>query len=140
LDARLARGEQIALPMGREKSGGVDNWLLIVTPQMVAVTEGMGKLHSDAPIAETRVEAPGLAKPAPGASSRVPGFFVRLKLAKKTYNLYFWPPTAGDKCHEEPRFLSFNTFLQCDEGGSEMQQFVAGWVAQTLAQHGAAAK
>ena len=136
LDARLAAGGQIALPVGREKSGGVDNWLLIVTGDRVAVTEGMGKLHSDAPSTETRVEGPGTAKAAPAASDHTPGFFVRLKLAKKTYNLYFWPP-AGDKCHDQERFLSFNTFLQCDEAGSAMQGFVADYVAQMLRARGA---
>jgi hypothetical protein len=139
LDARLAHGDQIALPMGREKGGGVDNWMLIITPDRVAVTEGMGKLHSDAPIGETQVEGPGTAKAPPASNNHTPGYFVRLKLAKKTYNLYFWPP-PGDKCHEQPRFMSFNTFLQCDENGASMQAFVAEYVAQTLLARGAKGK
>jgi hypothetical protein len=139
LDARLTAGQQIALPMARERSGGVDNWMLIIAPDKIAVTENMGKLHSDAPITETKVEGPGMAKAAPAAADHTPGFFVRLKLAKKTYNLYFWPP-ASATCHEEPRFLSLNTFLQCDEPGSAMQGFVADWVAQTLMARGAKGK
>jgi hypothetical protein len=136
LDARLANNEQVALPMGREKGGGVDNWMLILTADRVAVTEGMGKLHSDAPIGEVQVEGPGTAKAPPAAGEHTQGFFVRLKLAKKTYNLYFWPP-ASATCHEEPRFMSFNTFLQCDEPGSAMQGFVAEYVAQALLARGA---
>jgi hypothetical protein len=139
LDARLSRGDQIALPMAREKSGGVDNWMLIVTPERVAVTEGMGKLHSDAPIKETQVEGPGTAKAPPASNDHTPGYFVRLKLAKKTYNLYFSPPNSP-KCHESPRFMSFNTFLQCDEDGSAMQGFVADYVAQMLLSRGAKGK
>jgi hypothetical protein len=138
LDDRLRRGQQLALPMAREKSGGVDNWLLIVTPDRVAVTEGMGKLRSDAPITETRIEGPGTAKAAPAASDHTPGFFIRLKLAKKTYNLYFWPPVG--ECHEQPRFMSFNSFLQCDEAGSAMQGFVADYVTQILRARGATGK
>src|SRR5437868_4915528 len=79
MDERLAEGGQVAVPMARERSGGVDKWLLIVTPDHVAVTESMGKMRSDAPIAETKVEGPGVAKPAPLAPGHTPGHFVRLK-------------------------------------------------------------
>lgn len=136
MDERLNAGQQVALPMGRERSGGVDNWLLILTPDKVAVTEGMGKLHSDAPIKDVKVEGPGISKPAPGVPDRSPGHFVRLKVQGKTYNLYFWPPT-GPECHEAQRFLSFNTYLQCGAEGIAMQEFVAGYVAETLRQRGA---
>lgn len=139
MDARLAKGEQVSLPMGRERSGGVDNWLLILTPDKVAVTEGMGKLHSDAPIADVRVEGPGISKPAVGLTDRSPGHFARLKVAGKTYNLYFWPP-SGPQCHEAQRFLSLNTYLQCSAEGVPMQEFVAGYVVETLRQRGAQTK
>jgi hypothetical protein len=139
MDARLAKGEQVTLPMGRERSGGVDNWLLIVTPDKVAVTEGMGKLRSDAAITEIKVEGPGIAKPAPALPDHSPGHFVRLKVAGKVYNLYFWPPT-GPPCHEAQRFLSLNTYLQCSAEGVAMQEFVAGYVAETLRGRGAKTK
>jgi hypothetical protein len=139
MDARLGKGEQVSLPMGRERSGGVDNWLLILTPDKVAVTEGMGKLHSDASIAGVKVEGPGLAKPAVGLTDRSPGHFVRLKVDGKTYNLYFWPPT-GPQCHEAQRFLSLNTYLQCSGDGVAMQEFVAGYVVEALRQRGAQVK
>jgi hypothetical protein len=139
MDERLKRGEQLALPMGREKSGGVDNWLLIVTPDRVAVTEGMGKLRSDAPITEVKVEGPGTAKAPPAAPNRTPGYFVRLKLAKKTYNLYFWPP-SGERCEPAERFLSFNHYLQCGPDGALMQAFVAGYLAEVLSSRGAKSK
>jgi hypothetical protein len=60
---------------------------------------------------------------------------VRLKLKGKKFNVYFWSPEAP--CHEAPRFLSLNTFLQCGEDGAKQQQFVAEYVAGALERLGA---
>jgi hypothetical protein len=139
LDERLKNGNQIALPVGREKSGGVDQWMLVITPSAVALTQYMGKLNADASMTEVAVEDVGEARPTADNSDHSHGFFVRLKLKGKKFNVYFWPP-EGDSCHESPRLLSFNTFLQCGEEGAKRQEFVARYVADALERLGASVK
>jgi hypothetical protein len=138
LDQRLQAGSQVSLPVGREKSGGVDQWNLVITPTAVALTQYLGALKTDAPISDTKVEDTGIAKPTLDNKVRTNGTFVRLKLKGKKFNLYFWPPEG--ECHEAQRFLSFNTFLQCAEAGAAMQEFVALYVAETLERLGATRK
>ena len=76
------------------------------------------------------LEGTGRSQPKADEADRAPGAYLRLKLGKETYTLYFWPTVAT--CRQARRADSNDALLQCDARGLAQQEFVASYVVEAV--------
>jgi len=145
LDAVLTRKDALKLPVARAKRGGLDRWTLAIQPgktvtrpggglsvyaNHVSLLDQRGQQVAGATMRDLVLEGTGRSQPKADEADRAPGAYLRLKLGKETYTLYFWPTVAT--CRQARRADSSDALLQCDARGLAQQEFVASYVVEAV--------
>jgi eukaryotic-like serine/threonine-protein kinase len=149
LDAVLARGDAVRLPVARERRLGVDRWTLVLQPGRMVTTpdEGLhiepghlalendkGEVEARALLREVVVEEKGRSPGPVDRDDRSEGGYVRLGVKGAGYTLYFVP--RDPSCRVVQRLDTPDSLLQCNAQGLAEQEFVAAYVSDVVARLG----